>query len=147
MLKTHVSRLAAGAVISAALTAGSLSLTATAASACTGSPHCSGGPPPAAAPASACTEPPCVKGVPPVAASAMECTDPKCVSGTPPATAPQPGSRVTGRTGHAGPPARAAGGLSTAASVASAHADARTAINCPPSIAVTMATGGGGPGC
>jgi hypothetical protein len=31
--------------------------------------------------------------------------------------------------------------------VASVHADARTAINCPPSIAVTMATGGGGLGC
>ena len=35
MLKTHVSRVAAGAIISAALMAGSLSLTATAASACT----------------------------------------------------------------------------------------------------------------
>ena len=147
MLKTHVSWVAAGAVISAALTAGSLSLTATAASACTGSPNCGGGPPPAAAPASACTDPNCVKGVPPVAASAMECTDPKCVSGTPPATAPRLGSRVTGRTGHAGPPARAAGGVSTAASVASAHAGARTAINCPPSIALAMASGGGGPGC
>jgi hypothetical protein len=77
----------------------------------------------------------------------MECTDPKCISGTPPATAPQPGSWVTGQTGHTGRSAQAAGGVSTAAPVASAHADARTAINCPPSIAVTMATGGGGPGC
>ena len=147
MLKTYVSRLAAGAVISAALTAGSLSLTATAASACSGSPKCNGGPPPAAVPASACTEPPCVKGVPPVAASAMECTDPRCVSGTPPATAPRPGSRVTGRTGHAGPPARAAGGVSTAASVAPAHAGTSAAINCPPSIAAAMTSSGDGPGC
>jgi hypothetical protein len=124
MLKTYVSRVAAGAVISAALMAGSLSLTTTAASACSGSPKCNGGPPPAAVPASACTDPHCVKGVPPVTASSVECTDPKCVSGTPPA-----------------------GGVSTAGSVASAHADARTAINCPPSIAVAMASSGGGPGC
>jgi len=147
MLKTHVSRVAAGAVISAALTAGSLSLTATAASACTGSPNCGGGPPPATAPAIACTNPDCVKGVPPMAAPAMECTNPDCVSGTPPATALRLSSRVTGRTGHAGPPTRAAGGVSTAVSAASAHADARIAINCPPSIAVAMASGGGGPGC
>src|ERR1700746_1006801 len=51
MLKTHVSRVAAGAIISAALRAGSLSLTATAASACSGSPQCNGGPPPPAVPA------------------------------------------------------------------------------------------------
>ena len=67
MLKTYASRVAAGAVISAALTAGSLGLTAAA--------------------ASACPNPNCVRGVPPVAASAMECTDPRCVSGTQPATA------------------------------------------------------------
>ena len=132
MLMTYARRAAAGAVISAALAAGSLGLAATAASACTGSPACSGEPPPAMAPAAACTEPPCVKGVPPVAASAMECTDPKCLSGIPPATAPWPGSRGTGRTGHGRPPARAAGGMSTAASVASAHAGTTTAINCPP---------------
>ena len=127
MLKTYVSRVAAGALISAALMAGLLSLTATAAGACSGSPKCNGGPPPPAVPASACTEPPCVKGVPPVTAPAMECTDPKCVSGT--------------------PPAQAAGEVSTAASVASAHVGARTTINCPPSIAVAMTSGGGGPGC
>ena len=55
MLKTYVCQLAAGAVVSAALTAGSLGLTAAAASACTGSPNCSGGPPPAAAAADAST--------------------------------------------------------------------------------------------
>jgi len=113
MLKTYASRVAAGAVMSAALTAGSLGLTAAA--------------------ASACPNPNCVRGVPPVAASAMECTDPKCVSGTPPAAAPRPGSRATGRTGHGGLGARAAGGVSTAAaSAASAHTGTGTAINCPP---------------
>lgn len=132
MLKTYVSRLAARAVISAALTAGSLSLTATAASACSGSPACNGGPPPAAASASACTEPACVRGVPPVAASTMECADTGCHSGTQPAMASWPGSRLTGRTGHGRPPAQAAGGVSTAAFAASAHAGTRTAINCPP---------------
>ena len=67
MLKTYASRMAAGAVISAALTAGSLGLTATA--------------------ASACTNPRCISGSPPVAASAMECTNPKCLSGIPPVAA------------------------------------------------------------
>jgi hypothetical protein len=55
MLKTYVSRVAAGAVISAAVTAGSLGLTATAAGACTSTTACGGGPPPAAAAASAST--------------------------------------------------------------------------------------------
>lgn len=77
MLKTRASRVAAGAVISAALTAGSLGLIPTA--------------------ASACPNPDCLRGVPPVAASAMECSEPKCLSGTRPAAAPRPGSRITGR--------------------------------------------------
>jgi hypothetical protein len=68
MLKIYVCQVAAGAVVSAALTAGSLGLTATAASACAGSAACGGGPPPATA-------------------SVMECTDPRCVSGTQPAAA------------------------------------------------------------
>jgi hypothetical protein len=68
MLKTYVSRVASGAVISAALTVGSLGLTAAA--------------------ASGCPNPNCIRGVPPVAAPAMECTDPRCVSGTQPARAP-----------------------------------------------------------
>ena len=70
MLKTYVSRVAAGAVISAAVTAGSLGLTVAA--------------------AAGCTTPDCVRGVPPVAASAMECTDPKCVSGTQPTVTSPP---------------------------------------------------------
>ena len=143
MLKALVSRVAAGAVISAAVTVGSLGLTATAAGACTGSPECSGGPPPAAAAAGACADPDCVRGVPPVAASAVECTDPRCVSGTPPATAPRPGSGVTGSAGHGGPPGRVAGGVSTAASAASAYAGARTAVNCPPHPPVTDPGSGG----
>jgi len=49
MPKAWISRAAAGAMVSAALMAGSLALAATAASACTGSPNCGGGPPPAAA--------------------------------------------------------------------------------------------------
>ena len=110
---TYVSRAAARAVISAALAAGSLSL--------------------AAAAPGACTTPGCVSGVSPAAAAALECTDPTCVSGTPPAPAPWPGSRVTGRAGHGRPLARAAGGISTAAGAASAHASTGTAtINCPP---------------
>ena len=110
MLKTYASRVAAGAVISAALTAGSLGLTAAA--------------------ASSCPNPNCVRGVPPVA-QAMECSEPKCLSGTDPAAAPRPGSRFTGRTGHGGPGARAAGGAGTAASAAWVHAGASTAITCP----------------
>ena len=94
MLVTVVSRVAARAVISAVLAAGSLSLTVTAAAACTGPAACGGGPPPAAAPLT-CTTPDCTRGVPP-AAAAMECTDPKCVSGTPPAAASWPGSRPAG---------------------------------------------------
>ena len=108
MLTTHASRMAAGAVIWAALTVGSLGLTATA--------------------ASACPNPDCVRGVPPVAASAMSCTDPKCISGTPPAAAPRPESRATGRTGHGAPPAPA-GGMRTAASAETAHAITSTSIS------------------
>jgi hypothetical protein len=86
MLKTHVSRLAAGAVISAAFTFGSLGLAATA--------------------AGACTTPDCTRGVPPVAASAMECSEPKCLSGTRPAAAPA-SSAAAGLAGTAGAPATA----------------------------------------
>ena len=75
MLRTFAGRVAAGAVISAALTIGSLSLTATAASA-----------------ASGCTDPNCIRGVPPMATAAMECTNPRCISGSPPAAAPRPGA-------------------------------------------------------
>jgi hypothetical protein len=82
MLKTYASRVAAGAVISAALTAGSLGLIPAAASACPNSN--------------------CLRGVPPVAASAMECSEPRCLSGTDPAAVPRPGSLVAGQTGHAG---------------------------------------------
>ena len=111
MLKTYASRVAAGAVISAALTAGSLGLTAAA--------------------ASGCPNPNCIRGVPPVAASALECSEPKCLSGTDPAAAPRPGSRFTGRAGLGGPGARAAGGAGTATSAAWVHAGASTAITCP----------------
>src|SRR5262245_57909353 len=110
MLKTYAGRMAAGAVISAALTAGSLGLTATA--------------------AGACTTPDCLRGVP-AAAPATGCSEPSCLSGTRPAAAPRPGSLVTGRTGHGGPGARAAGGAGTAASAAWVHAGASTAITCP----------------
>jgi hypothetical protein len=93
MPKICISRVTAGAVLSAVLTVGSLSLAATAASACTGSPHCDGGPPPAAAPA-ACTTPDCLKGVPPVTrVSFLECSEPKCLSGTDPAAARWPAAR------------------------------------------------------
>jgi hypothetical protein len=121
----------AGAVLSAALTPGSLSLAATTASACTGTPNCGGGPPPVAARAfcpdkecsggpppsslQTCTDPRCVNGVPPVArVSSLECTEPRCGGGTTPAAAPWPG--------------------------------ARPAINCPPSVAART-IGGDGPGC
>ena len=85
MLMTVVSRVAARAVIAAALAAGSLSLTVTAAGACTGPAACGGGPSPVTA-SLTCTTPDCIRGVPP-AAAAMECTDPRCVSGTQPAAA------------------------------------------------------------
>jgi hypothetical protein len=106
---TFVSRVAAGAVISAALATGSLSLTAAA--------------------ASACPNPNCIRGVPPAAAATLECTDPKCLSGTQPAVAPWPGSRLTGRTGYGGPSARAAGGVSTAAAPAGASGAAINRIS------------------
>lgn len=106
---TVARRVAARAVISAALAAGSLSLAVTAAGACTGPAACGGGPPPVTAPLT-CTTPDCIRGVPP-AAAAMECTDPRCVSGT--------------------PSARTAGGVSAPGPSASAHAGPATAINCP----------------
>jgi len=124
MLKTRPSRVAAGAVISVALTAGSLGLIPTA--------------------ASACPNPDCLRGVPPVAASAMECSEPKCLSGTRPAAASRPGSRITGRTGHAGPSAWAAGGVSMAGSAAWAHVGTSTAINCPPPNSNVRDPGSGG---
>jgi hypothetical protein len=103
MLRTHVSRVTAGAVISAALAVGSLSLTATA--------------------ASTCTTPDCIRGVPPAAAAAaLECSDPSCLSGTRPAAAP-PGSRLAGRAGHGGPSASAHADTATASAAT---------INCPP---------------
>lgn len=136
---TVASRVAARAVISAALAAGSLSLTVTAAGACTGPAACGGGPPPATA-SLTCTTPDCIRGVPP-AAAAMECTDPKCVSGTPPAAALRPGSRPAGQAGHGSPPARTADEASTPRPAALAHAGPATAINCPPpnpSVAATI---------
>ena len=70
MPKVNLSRGMAAVVLPAVLTVGSLSLAATPASACGGSPLCGGGPPPVAA------------------ASLHACTSPDCVSGTPPAAAP-----------------------------------------------------------
>jgi hypothetical protein len=124
MLKTYARRVAAGAVVSAALTAGSLGLTATTAAAGTTTDRAG--------------------GAPPVAASALECSEPKCLSGTDPAAAPRPPSAVTGRAGHGGPPTRAAGGVRTAASVASAHPCTSTAINCPPPSSNVRDPGSGG---
>jgi len=99
MLKTYASRMAAGAVISAALTAGSLGLTATAASACP-NPHC-------------------LRGVPPVAARAMECSEPKCLSGTRPAAVPRPGAAAlaAGAAGLVGGAAGLVGGAGTSTAV------------------------------
>ena len=70
MPKIYFSRVMAGAVLSAVLTVGSLSLAATPASASAGGgpPKWNGGPPPVAAPAS-CPTPDCVRGVPPAAAA------------------------------------------------------------------------------
>jgi len=102
MLRTYVGRVTAGAVISAALAAGSLSLTAAA--------------------ASTCTTPDCIRGVPPAAAAAaLECSDPSCLSGTRPAA--PPGSRLAGRAGHGGPSAPARAGTAAASAAT---------INCPP---------------
>ena len=142
MLRIYARRVAVGAVLSAALAAGFLGLTAAAASACGGSPECHGGPPPAAALISGCTSPECIRGVPPVAALAMECTDPKCISGTQPTAAPRPGNGVTGRPSHSGQSAPAAGVLSTGRSVASVHVGTSTAINCPPQPVTDPGKGG-----
>jgi len=102
MLKTYASRVAAGAVIAVALTAGSLGLTATA--------------------ASACPNPKCLGGVPPVAAaSAMECTDPKCISGTQPAQA-------AGGVSGAASAAAAHAGTSTAINCPPPHPEVRALI-------------------
>jgi hypothetical protein len=112
MPRTYVGRVAASAVISAALAVGSLSLATPA--------------------AGACTDPDCTRGVPP----ALACSEPSCLSGTRPAAAPWPGSRRTGQAGHGGQPARAADRVSTAVPPASAQTGRGTAsaapINCPP---------------
>ena len=86
-------------------------------------------------------DPGCAVHSGPTAASAMECTDPRCVSGTQPAAASR--GRVAGRAGHGGPPARAAGGVSTAASAASALPGTGTAINCPPTQPISDPGNGG----
>jgi hypothetical protein len=103
MLKTYASRMAAGAVISAALTGGSLGLTTTA--------------------ASACPNPNCVRGVPPVAARAMECSEPKCLSGTRPAAAPRPGAAAL---------AAAAAGLAGVSGASTAVTVVQAAGDCQP---------------
>ena len=137
-----ISRVAAGAMISAALTVGSLTLTGTEASACTASAHCSGGPPPAAAPARACTSPDCIKGVPPAAVSALECTDPRCVSGTQPAAARWAGKLAAGRAGQGRPPSRTASQVSTATSAVPVHAGVAVSVNCPPPSISDPGSGG-----
>ena len=96
MLMTVASRVAARALIAAALAAGSLSLAVTAAGACTGPAACGGGPSPVTA-SLTCTTPDCTRGLPP-AAAALECTDPRCVSGTPPASV-HAGPATTTRSG------------------------------------------------
>jgi len=95
MLKTHIRRVAAGAMISAALTVGSLGLTATTASAraCPDA-NCVKGVPPAAAVSLHCSDPSCLSGTRPAAASALECSEPKCLSGTRPAAVPRPVAAV-----------------------------------------------------
>jgi hypothetical protein len=137
-----ISRVAAGAMISASLTVGSLTLTATAASACTASPNCGGGPPPAAAPARARTGPDCIKGAPPAAVSALEGTDPRCISGTQPAAARWPGNLVAGRAGQGGPASRTAGQVSTATSAVPVHAGTAVSVNCPPPSISDPGSGG-----
>jgi len=131
--KIYLSRLMAGAVLSAVLTVGSLSLAATPASVGGGPPKWNGGPPPVAAPAS-CPTPDCIRGVPPAAAAPQSCSDPKCVNGVPPVT------RVSAL--ECSEP-RCLPGTTPAAAP---WPGARPAINCPPSI-VARAIGGGGPGC
>ena len=79
-----------------------------------------------------------ISRMPPAAVPAMECTDPRCVSGTQPAAA---------QTAHGQLPGQTAGGASSTASAATAHAGPAIAINCPPSAVAAMTTGGDGPGC
>jgi len=85
MMKAYARRVAAGAVISAALTAGSLGLTASAME-CT-DPKCVSGTPPVQAALTSCPDPKCISGTPPAVAALVSCGDPKCVSGTTPAEA------------------------------------------------------------
>jgi hypothetical protein len=78
----------------------------------------------------------------------MECSEPSCLSGTRPAMTSSPGSRLTGRAGHGGPPAQTAGRVSTAAAAASPQAGTSTAIavNCPPPSGSSVRDPGSG-GC
>jgi hypothetical protein len=86
MVTIQMRRLLGETVVLAAVMAGSFGLSTTAASACTGSPNCGGGPPPAAV--STCTgSAHCTEGLPPMAAATVECTNPKCLSGTTPTQA------------------------------------------------------------
>lgn len=86
MAKIHLGGGIGGALLSAVLTVGSLSLAATPASACGGPPACNGGPPPVTA-AVSCPTPDCIRGVPPdaawppVARPAINCP-PSVVMGT-----------------------------------------------------------------
>jgi hypothetical protein len=133
MLKIYLSRGMAAAVLSAVLTVGSLSLAATPASACGGSPHCGGGPPPVAAPAS-CTNPDCINGVPPAAASPQICANPDCASGTPPV------ARMSSL--ECSEPTC----LSGTQPAAAPWPGARPAVNCPPPTIVARSSSGN-PGC
>src|SRR5262249_2222343 len=75
MPRIFISRVVTGAVFSAVLAGGSLSLAATTASATCWNATCRGAPPPAAGP------------------SLLQCSDPTCLSGTRPAAAPRPVAR------------------------------------------------------
>ena len=77
----------------------------------------------------------------------MEVNPPQNFSAPPPPANNMDRYRVNQRAGHGQASARAADGAGTAASAASAHADTRTAINCPPSVAAAMTSSGDGPGC
>ena len=85
MVTIQVRRLLGQIVVLAAVIAGSFGLSTTAASACTGSPNCSGVPP-VQATLTSCTNPNCISGTPPVRAALLSsCPDPDCIKGIPPA--------------------------------------------------------------